>query len=99
MTEQITEKCNELNLKAFALTAGITWGLVVLLTTYWFIIMCYDGHTLIKLSKIYLGYKITWFGGIIGFLWGFVDGVVVGGFFAWLYNRFAGKQKSAADTE
>ena len=30
-------------------------------------------------------------GAVIGGIWGFVDGVILGFIFAWLYNKFAGE--------
>lgn len=77
----------KLQVKAFALTCGITWGLIILLTTFWFLIMGYEGTTLVKLSKIYLGYSVSFIGAFIGLVWGFVDGLLIGGFFSWLYNK------------
>ena len=41
----------KLQIKAFALTGGITWGLIILLTTFWFLVMGYEGATLAKLGK------------------------------------------------
>jgi len=82
----------KLNVKAIALTGGITWGLLIFLLTYFFLLMGYEGLTLAKLHKVYIGYSVSWYGGFIGFAYGFIDGLVFGAFFAWLYNRLsAGK--------
>ena len=78
----------KLNVKAFALSSGITCGLIVCLTTFFFLVMGYEGKTLVKLSKIYFGYSVTWYGALAGLVYGFIDGLICGGFFAWLYNRF-----------
>ncbi len=79
----------KLNIKAFGLTCGILWALAVLLATYWIIISGSQGKTLSLLSKFYMGYSVTWLGGIIGAVWGFVDGLICGAIFAWLYNKLA----------
>jgi len=87
----------KLNVKAFGLSAGITWGLAILLTTFFFLIMGYEGKTLLKISKIYFGYSVTWYGAFIGFVWGFVDAFIVGAFFSWLYNKFS-KNDATSDS-
>jgi len=78
----------KLQVKSFAMAGGITWGILILLITFWFLIMGYEGATLAKLGKIYLGYSVTWFGAFIGLGWGFADGFICCAFFAWLYNKF-----------
>jgi hypothetical protein len=83
----------KLNIKAFGLTCGILWGLAVLLSTYWIIISCSPGNTLALLNKFYFGYSVSWLGGIIGLIWGFVDGFIGGALFAWLYNKLAANKE------
>ncbi|MFQ5495170.1 MAG: hypothetical protein ACE5EX_07290, partial [Phycisphaerae bacterium] len=46
------------------------------------------------LSRIYLGYRATPLGSLIGLAWALPDGAVAGVLFAWLYNRFA-REKAA----
>ncbi len=78
----------KLNIKALALAAGITWGLAIFLITYWFLLRGYEGEMLSRLSNVYLGYSVTWYGGLIGLAYGFVDGLIGGAVLAWLYNKF-----------
>ena len=78
----------KLNVKALALAAGITCGVAIFLLTFWFLIFGYPGNTLQLLSKVYLGYSVTWYGAFIGLIWGFIDGLIFGGFIAWIYNKF-----------
>ena len=78
----------KLNVKALSLTAGILWGIAILLLTIWFICFGYDGNTLSLIGKVYLGYSVTWGGAFIGLIWGFVQGFIGGAIFAWLYNKF-----------
>ena len=78
----------KLNIKAFGLAGGITWGLLILLLTFWFLIMGYQGSVLAKLGNVYIGYSVTIWGAFIGLAWGFIDGFIIGAFFAWLYNKF-----------
>lgn len=81
----------KLNVKAFALTCGILWGVVVILFTYLLLIMDSPGRTISKISAFYFGYSYSWIGGIVGLIWGFVDGLLSGAIFAWLYNKLTGK--------
>jgi hypothetical protein len=77
-----------LNPKAFALAAGILWGVACLImglaASYGY------GTGFEKLfSTIYIGYSTTLGGSIIGGIWGFVDAFIGGYIFAWLYNKFS----------
>ena len=83
----------KLNVKSFALSCGILWGLAILLVTYWLLIFGASGTTIAKLGKIYLGYSYSWIGGIVGLLWGFFDGLIGGAVFSWLYNKFSVAKK------
>ncbi|NVM56577.1 MAG: hypothetical protein HWN51_00435, partial [Desulfobacterales bacterium] len=67
-----------LNVRALGLAGGIAWGLVIFLLTYWFLIFGYEGETLVRLSNVYLGYSVTWYGAFVGLVWGFVDGFIGG---------------------
>ena len=76
----------KLNVKAFALTCGLVWGLGLFLLTWWIIAIegATDGRTFI--GMVYRGYSISPLGSIIGLLWAFADGAIGGAIFAWLYN-------------
>ncbi|MCP3940726.1 MAG: hypothetical protein GY710_04495 [Desulfobacteraceae bacterium] len=77
----------KLNVKAFALTGGILWGLGLFLLTWW--IIAFDGATgePTLIGRLYRGYTISPTGSFIGLGWAFVDGLIGGAIFAWLYNR------------
>ncbi len=76
----------KLNIRAFALTFAIWWGVGIFILTWW--IIAFEGSTseTIFLGRIYLGYSISPIGSLIGFVWAFVDALVAGAIFAWLYN-------------
>lgn len=38
------------------------------------------------MASIYIGFKPTFLGGIIGAIWGFIDGAVGGAIIAFVYN-------------
>ena len=79
----------KLNVKAFALTCGLVWGLGLMMLTWW--IMLFEGATgdVTFLGRLYRGYNISFAGSIIGLVWAFFDGAIGGAIFAWLYNLIA----------
>lgn len=78
----------KINVQAFALTCGIVWGAGLFLITWWIIAFGGVIDEPAFIGRIYLGYRITPAGSIIGMVWAFVDGIIGGAIFAWLYNRF-----------
>ena len=78
-----------LDVKALALTSGIVWGAAIFLSTLWLIVFGFHGELMQKLDHFYFGYDVSVVGAFIGLAWGFVDGLVCGAVFAWLYNRLA----------
>ena len=92
---RITEGINmKLNVKAFALTCGILWGLGLFFLTWW--IIAFDGSvagpTLV--GRLYRGYTISPMGSVIGLIYAFIDGLIGGAIFAWLYNKLSGAADS-----
>ncbi len=81
-----------LNTKAFALTCGIVWGAAILLATVWLLVLGYEGQLIRTIDHFYFGYSFSYVGALIGGVWGFVDGLICGAIFAWLYNRLSGTQ-------
>ena len=81
----------KLNVKAFALTSGIVWGLGLFFLTWW--VMAFDGATgePTLIGQVYRGYNISPMGSIVGLIWAFIDGWVGGAIFAWLYNIIAAR--------
>ena len=92
----------KLNIKAFAVAFGIWWGVGILLGTWWVIAMGGATGEPTFLGRIYLGYEISPLGSVIGLVWGFVDALIAGAIFAWLYNvlatrLFAGASQQAQE--
>jgi len=88
-----------MNVKAFALTAGILSGFLLFAVTLLEAARG-AGRTLGLLAVVYPGYSVTYLGSVVGLVYGFVSGAFIGAAFCWLYNRFAGtsaepKEKSA----
>jgi hypothetical protein len=79
----------KLNVKALALSSGIVWGATVFLATLWLLIRGHEGTLISRLDHFYLGYSFSYPGAFVGLVWGFIDGVIGGAVFAWLYNKLA----------
>jgi len=81
----------KLNVKAFAIACGLLWAVALFLFTWW--VMAFEGITRepTVIAMLYRGYKISPEGSVIGLVWGFVDGLVGGAIFAWLYNLLVGR--------
>ena len=64
----------KLNVKAFALTCGIIWGLGLFGLTWW--IIAFDGATGERtlIGQCYRGYTISPIGSVIGLGWGWAGG-------------------------
>jgi hypothetical protein len=75
-----------LNPKAFGLTAGIIWGLVLLVITLISTNTGYAAMFLNTIGSIYPGYSITPLGSIIGLIYGFADACIGFYIFARIYN-------------
>lgn len=76
-----------------AFGVGVTWGIGIMLLGW--VSAAGWGMKLVEvLSSLYLGYAPTFLGGVIGGLWGFVDGFFAGLVVSLLYNAFAGRKYS-----
>lgn len=80
-----------LNVRAFALTCALVWGLGLFFLTWW--IIAFDGATgeATFVGRIYRGYTLSPMGSVVGLLWALADGLIGGAIFAWLYNILAGR--------
>lgn len=79
---------------AWAVTSGIVWGAIMLLATWWMVIGGMPGRNLVRLKVFYLGYSVSFLGGLVGLFWGFVYAFVIGFFFAQIYNTLAKEKPS-----
>lgn len=78
-----------LNAKVLGLALGVILGLVIFIATNWLVIKGGDpvGPHLQLLSQYFIGYRVTFFGSIIGSLYGFALGTICGTFIGWIYNK------------
>jgi hypothetical protein len=86
---------------ALGLSLGFVWGLFVLLATWWLIINDSNSYHfyMSKLGTFYLGYEVSWLGGIIGCMWGFANGFIAGFLIAWVYNTVRPKFRKYIEPE
>jgi hypothetical protein len=78
---------NKLDVKALGLALGIVWGVCVLLIGITSMLFNYGTGLVNALSSLYIGYKATLLGSLIGGIWGFFDAGIGGVIIAWLYNK------------
>lgn len=88
-----------LSVKAFALTAALLWGgAIFFLDLAHMIWPGYGSAFLDVVRSIYPGYAQTTgvVALLVGTVYAFVDGLVGGAIFAWLYNALGGRASPAA---
>ena len=80
-----------LNAKALGLVLGLLFGLAIFIATNWLVLK--GGHPvgphLKLLSQYFIGYRVSFFGSIIGFGYGFAVGTLSGALIGWIYNKIA----------
>ncbi len=84
---------NKLNIKAFAVALGITWAIGAVLLA-WMAAFGWGEYLVDVISSVYIGYKATFIGSIIGGLWAFFDAGVTGAIIAFIYNKCLSKEES-----
>ena len=81
----------KLNIKAFSLAAAVFWSLTILMLTLWVVVKGEVSNPFLDSYRtFYTGYDISYKGALIGGVWGFFDGLIMGAFLAWMYNKFVG---------
>lgn len=81
-------KCGKLCVLSFGFALAIVWALGVLImgiTASWF---GYGKWFVESVGYVYVGYKASFIGVIVGIIWALVDAFIAGIIFAWLYNCF-----------
>ena len=76
--------------KSTGIALGTVWSIVILLTGWVAGLTSTSGwgnNFVGVLSSIYMGYDATFVGGILGGIWGFAFGGLIGVAFALVYNR------------
>ena len=89
----------KLNVKAFALACAILWGFGLFGITWWIILFSGATGDPTFIGRVYLGYCISPLGSLVGLVWGFVDGLIGGAIFAWLYNLITARTSGAKQAQ
>lgn len=102
--EKLFQGILRLNAKIWGLVCGVLLGLAIFIATNWLVIK--GGHIdavtgdyvvgphLQLLSQFFIGYRVSFFGSIIGFLWGFLLGTLGGALIGWIYNKIVDMRDS-----
>jgi hypothetical protein len=77
----------KLDSKAFGLSLGIVWGAGMFLLGLTVMFFNWGDAWVTLMSSIYFGYKATFWGSVLGGMWGFFDARIGGFVIAWLYNK------------
>ncbi|MEQ9619998.1 MAG: hypothetical protein RIG61_12600 [Deltaproteobacteria bacterium] len=94
--QKLLEAVAILNAKMLGLILGLLIGLVIFIATNWLVIKGPQlspsgeyvmGPHLELLSQFFIGYRVSFAGSIIGFLYGFAAGTIGGALIGWIYNR------------
>ncbi len=94
--QKLLEAVAILNAKMLGLILGLLMGLVIFISTNWLVIkgpqlspsgQYVMGPHLELLSQFFIGYRVSFTGSIIGFLYGFAAGTIGGALIGWIYNR------------
>lgn len=79
-----------LNSGVLGLSLGLLCGLAIFIATNWLVLKDGDlaGSHLRLLSQFFIGYRVSFFGSLIGFAYGFAVGSLSGALISWIYNKF-----------
>lgn len=87
----------KLDVKAFGFALGIVWGGLMFLLGLADMLYFWGNTWGRMMSMVYVGYRPTVLGSVVGAIWGFVYAGLLGSAVAWMYNRFA--EENRAETE
>ena len=85
------EKAMPLSVGGFGVALGLVWAISMLFAG-WVSIYGWGSLFVNTMSSVYIGYVPSFGGGIVGAIWGFVDGFIGGVLLAFFYNRIISKK-------
>ena len=79
-----------LNSGVLGLSLGLLCGLAIFIATNWLVLKGGDhvGSHIRLLNQFFIGYRVSFFGSLIGFVYGFAVGTLSGALIGWIYNKF-----------
>jgi len=90
------------NTRMLGLVLGILLGVAIFIATNWLVIKggYVDSHGvhvigphLQLLGQYFIGYRVSFFGSIVGFVYGFALGTLCGATVGWIYNKIVDLRK------
>jgi len=81
------EKYAKISVISLALAIGIVWGGFALLAC-WFSALGWGIPFVKTMGGMYVGYKSSFWGGVISGIWAFIDGFIGGFVIGFFYNFF-----------
>jgi hypothetical protein len=84
------------NSRVFGLILGLLSGSAIFVATNWLLIKggrvnaqgaYVVGPHLQLLGQFFIGYKVSFFGSLVGFVYGFALGTLCGATIGWIYNK------------
>lgn len=81
----------KLSVKGLAVGLGVSWS-VCMLFAGWVSIFGWCTKFVEVMASVYIGLKPSFIGGVIGALWGFIDGAIGGAIIAFVYNMVIRKE-------
>jgi len=82
----------KLSVKGLAIGLGTSWAIYMLFAG-WASMFGWCTKFVEMMSSIYVGFNSTFLGGIIGAIWGFVDGAIGGLLIATVYNAVTKREE------
>ena len=76
-----------MSIRSIALSAGIFGAASMFLIAWWLILIGNAEGPPTLLERMYIGYRFTPLGSVIGALWGCIDFAIGGAIAAWLYQK------------
>lgn len=76
----------KLDIKKLSLAVGITWALFVVSIGWTAALLGWGDQIVTTMASLYKGFDATFLGGLIGGIWGLVDGLLFGALTAYFYN-------------
>ena len=98
-TDEITGYVLRLNVKILGLVLALLFGSAIFIATNWLIIKGGKpvGPHLQLLGQYFVGYRVTFWGSLIGFIYGAVLGGIFGVLLGWIYNGVVMLKKGGKD--
>ena len=83
-----------LDAAAQGITTGVIAGLIVFVATNWLVVKGGPvvGPNLALLAQFFFGYRVTFLGSFIGFVWAFLYGAAVGYLVSRIYNALVARR-------